>query len=251
MSKLFFRSHSNFSSLFLLHTHTLSLSLPVWNRKKSRKRSGSVIVVRCVFVGVGGVTTREEMKKCDDEWWWWEWDRAFVSFSLLLLLFCACKKNKKILIKTLLRWILMTGGRGINFCLTETKAWKKKRDSLMREKERKEERREPFVAIHDKKNCYIELSSSSSSSSSWEYCYHVARITTFLRVLRRRVVLRRVVLLRRKRFWEEEEEKLWAKGAAKGGIQEEISSFSHHRQKRNASSSTAKRARLGYKSETA
>ena len=156
MSKLFFRSHSNFSSLFLLHTHTLSLSLPVWNRKKSRKRSGSVIVVRCVFVGVGGVTTREELKKCDDEWWWWEWDRVrSCPFPLLLLLFCACKKNKKILIKTLLRWILMTGGRGINFCLTETKAWKKKRDSLMRERKREKKRDESLLSHYTTKKIGI------------------------------------------------------------------------------------------------
>ena len=43
---------------------------------------------------------------------------------------------------------------------------KEERFSHEREKERKEERREPFVALHDKKNWYIELSSSSSSSSS-------------------------------------------------------------------------------------
>ena len=49
----------------------------------------------------------------------------------------------------------------------ETKRVKKEeRFSHEREKERKEERREPFVALRDKKNWYIELSSTSSSSSS-------------------------------------------------------------------------------------
>ena len=89
---------------------------------------------------------------------------AFVSFSLLLLLFCACKKNKKILIKTLL--LLDFNDRTRNKFLPDRRdksVKKEERDSLMREKERKEERREPFVALHDKKNWYIELSSSSSS----------------------------------------------------------------------------------------
>ncbi len=87
-------------------------------------------------------------------------------FPLLLLLFCACKKNKKILIKTLLRWILNDRGTRNKFLPDRDKRVKKEeRFSHEREKERKEERREPFVAIHDKKNCYIELSSSSSSSS--------------------------------------------------------------------------------------
>ena len=86
-------------------------------------------------------------------------------FLFFWLLFCACKKNKKILIKTLL---LDFDDRTRNKFLPDRdkRVKKEERDSLMREKERKEERREPFVAIHDKKNCYIELSSSSSSSSS-------------------------------------------------------------------------------------
>ena len=65
--------------------------------------------MRCVFVGVGGVTTREEMKKCDDMS---DDDEneivcvrvLFSSFSPFLRL----QKNKKILIKTLLCWILLT-----------------------------------------------------------------------------------------------------------------------------------------------
>jgi len=88
-------------------------------------------------------------------------------FPLLLLLFCACKKNKKILIKTLL--LLDFNDRTRNKFLPdrETKRVKKEeRFSHEREKERKEERREPFVALRDKKNWYIELSSTSSSSSS-------------------------------------------------------------------------------------
>ena len=90
-----------------------------------------------------------------------------MSFSLLLLLFCACKKNKKILIKTLL---LDFDDRTRNKFLPDRRdkkrVKKEERDSLMREKERKEERREPHSrqdALHDKKNWYIELSSSSSS----------------------------------------------------------------------------------------
>jgi hypothetical protein len=46
---------------------------------------------------------------------------VFVSFSLLLLLFCACKKNKKILIKTLLLLDFNDRTRNKFLPVTETK----------------------------------------------------------------------------------------------------------------------------------
>ena len=55
-----------------------------------------------------------------------------LSFRVCSVFPCACKKNKKILIKTqqMLRWILMTG-RGINFVPDrETKKVKKRREIL-------------------------------------------------------------------------------------------------------------------------
>jgi len=77
--------------------------------------------VRCVFVGVGGVTTREEMKKCDDMSDDDENEIVCVRvlFSSFGSFFVLAKKTKKFSSKHFC-WILMTG-RGINFCLTETK----------------------------------------------------------------------------------------------------------------------------------
>jgi hypothetical protein len=89
---------------------------------------------------------------------------AFVSFSLLLLLFCACKKNKKILIKNAVALDFNDRTRNKFLPDRDKRVKKEERFSHEREKERKEERREPFVALRDKKNWYIELSSSSSSS---------------------------------------------------------------------------------------
>ncbi len=157
MSKLFFRSHSNFSSLFLSLSHTHTLSLPVWNRKKSRKRSGSVIVVRCVFVGVGGVTTREEMKKCDDEWWWWwEWDRAFVSFSSSFAPFlCFLKKTKKFSSKRAVVLDFNDRTRHKFLLMTETKEWKKKREILSRERKREKKRDESLLSHYTTKKIGI------------------------------------------------------------------------------------------------
>ena len=63
---------------------------------------------------------------------------AFVSFSLLLLLFCACKKNKKILIKTLL---LDFDDRTRNKFLPDRDKRVKKEERFSHERER-EKRRE-------------------------------------------------------------------------------------------------------------
>ena len=128
MSKLFFRSHSNFSSLFLSLSHTHTLSLPVWNRKKSRKRSGSVIVVRCVFVVGGGVTTRR------DEKMWRMTMRMRSCVRVLCLFFCALRLQKQ------------KNSQNTNagfLCKIFGDKIEKRREILSWEKERKEERRAP------------------------------------------------------------------------------------------------------------
>ena len=67
---------------------------------------------------------------------------VFVSFSSSLLLFCACKKNKKILIKTLL---LDFNDRTRNKFLPDgdKRVKKEERFSHEREREKRRETREP------------------------------------------------------------------------------------------------------------